>query len=531
MRTKNLPSVKRKQDPIMVLTNFRGLNNRNVSTEIDDNEAQTLRNIDFTQTDGIKKRNGTNIVANDKGADPVLGVHSAYYGNGSAHMLMASQSAATSGLWYRAGTGATWTEVTLNAGGTKLANANISMEDFYDGTDEMTFLADGTKFQKYKTADNKIYDATTIPGTSVEDVKILKLYKNRLYATGSATHPERVWFSALGDGDSWGADDWFQVPSESTNEESRAGDPITAVEIFQDRLFVFKNRSVWYWTGSSLRELTASHGCVGPRAVAASNNHLYFADNDGMYRIVGTYVEKVSKKIQGTWDVIPAARIGSIAMIYDKEKIYVATAAAGGAQNNIILVNYIDFPIDNERQQPWSYWSGDADDDTDVLAVSQFASYEATSVTLPILCYGSAIIQSTVIQLNTGIGDYNHGTPGQTVAIEAYYKTKDYPLIARYRKLFAIYKSQSTASFLKVTANIDFGERSRVFNFAMQIGGDVYGTGVYGTAAYGGQNAVIAKGSVSNRGRYINYNIHNSSIDQPWTLWELKQIYKKIQLR
>lgn len=528
MRFRQLPQVMKKQDPVFAINNFRGLNNRSVSTEIGDNEAQSLNNIDLTDTGGIKKRNGTNIVADDKGALAVKGLHSAYYGDGTAHMLMASQSATTSGLWYRAGAGATWAEVVLN-GATMLANKDAEFEDFFDGTNEMTFIADGTTFQKYQASTHKIIDATTIPGTTTDNVTMLKLYKNRLYATGGTSVPERVFYSALGDGDSWGANDWFQVPSESTNEAARAGDPITALAVYQDRLIIFKNRSIWAYDTHQLRQITDKHGCVGKRAVCTSDNALYFADNDGVYRLSGNYVEKVSKKIQGTWDAIPAGLVPSIAMTYSEGKVYVATGAAAASTNNIILINYTNLPVDDEGQQPWTYWSGDA---TDSLSASCFTIYEATTTTKPILCYGSAITQSTVIELGTGTADYKHAaTAGQSVAIASHYMTKDYPLVARYKKLFAIYKSQSATSGLGILISIDFGQDSKTFSFDMKEPGDVYGTGVYGTVIYGGQSAIIAKGNVSKKGKFINYKFQNNAADQPWTLWELKQIFKLIQLR
>ena len=528
--TRPLPPVESIPIPILELSNFRGLNDRDTITEIGDTESPDLRNIAFDTAGGISKRDGVALVGNDKGDVLVRGLHPCYFGDGSAQLLMASQSATTSGLWYR--TTGNYTEAGLDAGGTKLANANTEFANFFDGTNEVTFIADGTTFQKYLNSDKKIYDATGRPGdvAAGDTVTILKLYKNRLYASGATSLPERVYFSALGDGDDYSANDYFDVPSQSSTQTGKSGDPITALAVFQDRLFIFKNRSIWYYDTDTLRELTNKHGCVGTRAVTVAENYLYFADNDGVYRISGNFVEKVSKKIQTTWDAIPAARIPETVLEYFGNKLYVATAAAAATTNNIVLVNYLTLLQDEEGQTPWTYWEGTS---ADPISVSAFVVYEASVTTLPILVYSCAIAQSVTLQLGSGTGDYDFskGSANQDIAISSYYKTKVFYLSARYKRLYATYKAQSNSSYLKVGYDIDFGLSSGEFNFEMKQSGVVYGTGVYGTAVYGGETAIIAKDSVSGRGKYIQYRIENNVVDQPYTFYQIKQLYKPIKIR
>jgi hypothetical protein len=527
---KQLPPVTPKKIPQLTLQNFRGLNNRDASTEIDDLESPDLLNINFAEAGSISKRYGCNIVGDDKGNTKTYGTYAAYFADGSAHLLMANQDTAVAddtGLMFR--TTAGWSDAHDGAGFTKLAAADTEMESFYDGTDQVVFIADGTKYQKYKPSDNTLYDATAVP-TDGEASNKIRVYKNRMYLAGpSTTLRERVWFSDLGDGDAWTAGNYFDVPSQAITQTGTTGDPITALAVYQDRLIIFKNRSVWYWDTTRLVNITMNHGCVGKRAFCLTDNYLYFADNDGVYRIAGNYIEKVSKKIKTTWSAIPAARMPEIAMGYFNGKVYVATAATGASTNNIILVNYINLPKDKEGQQPWSYWKGDTGNQ---LAVNQFAVYEASVTTLPILVFGCANAQSAVLQLETGNSDYDFTAGTQTVAIQSYYKTKNFNLNAQLRKIFAIYKAQSSASSLTITDVIDFETVSVSNNFSMFLSGTaVYGTGVYGTAIYSGLNTIIAKGNVSSKCKFVQFMIQNNSSSQPWTLYKLIQQFKPITLR
>jgi hypothetical protein len=503
-----LPRVKSKPWPLLKMTNFYGgLNQRDSSTELSDNEAQDLLNVDFAKAGGLLKRSGTNIVGDDKGNNKVLGIHSAYYGSGSAKMLMANQDAATSGLWYR--TTGNWTEATLS-GGNKLANADAEFESFLNNAgNQVVFVVDGTRYQYYNPSDNKIYAATASPATIGS---IIRVYGNRMYSVGNSTKPERVYFSALGNGGSWGVNDYFDVPSQAVTETGAVGDPIMALASFQNRLIILKARSVWQYDTKQLRLLSNSVGCVGKRAFAVTDTSLYFADNDGVYRLSGSSILKVSKKIQPVWNLIPAARIPELAMGAHENRVYVATATTGATANNIILVNYTDLPQDQEGQQPWSYWKGTA---SNPLAATCFTTYEATTTTLPILCYGHAS-QGAAVQLNTGNADYEFTGAAQNESIDGYYQTKDFPLSARFRKLFVATKAQASSYDLNVSALVDF-KTTRHMTYDM-----------YDATA----DAVVNKDYVNQYGKYINYKFATSaSSAQPFTILDAKQEVKPLKLR
>lgn len=521
----SLPAVPKKRIAALDLRNFSGgLNNAVAATEVFDNQSPDLLNVTFSETGAVSKRAGTTLTGDDKGNVKVLGLHSAYYGNQSAKLLMHANVGAASKLYYR--TTGNWSEAT----GTAIANADVEFENFFDGAAQVVFYTDGTTFAKYDPSGTVVAAATASPATVGP---ILRVYKNRLYVRGSdGSKPERVYFSDLGDGDAWTATNFFDVPSQNTNETGSSGDVVTALAVFQDRLVIFKTRSVWAWDTNSLTQISNQHGCVGKRAFCVSDNYLYFGDTDGMYRLSGNAIENVSHNIKTTWDAIAAGQLSSMAMNYFQRKVYVVTATAGASANDLTLVYYPQLPADPNGQHPWSYWTGTAASSAAPMGFSSLVVYTSSSTAKPVLIGGAAGAQTVTLQLESGDADYDFTAGTSTQAIMSYYKTKQFFNSARYGKQFATYKSQGSASLITLSTSLDFDTVVKTNNYQMNVASsNVYGTGVYGTAVYGGTNTLIAKGNVSARGKFIQFMAQNNSASQPFTLYRLQQQFAPILLR
>lgn len=118
--------------------------------------------------------------------------------------------------------------------------------------------------------------------------KYLKTYNNMMFAanvTNSATAfrdnagKSKTWVSEIGNPEAYEASSFFEIITDD-------GDEITAVEIFQDSLLIFKKRSVHEINGTdpdslTARELTREYGCVNNRSIAVYNNRLWFMDPRG----------------------------------------------------------------------------------------------------------------------------------------------------------------------------------------------------------------------------------------------------------
>lgn len=79
--------------------------------------------------------------------------------------------------------------------------------------------------------------------------------------------------------------------------EPDAGDDITGIGIFESRIIVFKERSIWQITLTqqsvgnftvtipNLQLITASHGCIAPKSIVAVENDVFFLTRKGVYSL------------------------------------------------------------------------------------------------------------------------------------------------------------------------------------------------------------------------------------------------------
>ena len=79
--------------------------------------------------------------------------------------------------------------------------------------------------------------------------------------------------------------------------EPDAGDDVTGIDIFENKIIVFKERSIWQVTLSSkaignyfvtiptAQLITASHGCIAPKSIQAVENDLFFLSRNGVYSL------------------------------------------------------------------------------------------------------------------------------------------------------------------------------------------------------------------------------------------------------
>ena len=79
--------------------------------------------------------------------------------------------------------------------------------------------------------------------------------------------------------------------------EPDAGDDIVQLATYQDRIIVFKQRSIWqitlteeqvgnfFVTTPNLRLITNSHGCIAPRSVVSVRDDIYYLSRKGVYSV------------------------------------------------------------------------------------------------------------------------------------------------------------------------------------------------------------------------------------------------------
>lgn len=124
------------------------------------------------------------------------------------------------------------------------------------------------------------------------------LYQHdRMFAANNDDNPNRIFFSDIGDVETWGASSWIDVDPD-------ADDEITGIVPYGDDILIFKNRSIWQLVGRteasfSLYRLDPSKGSPSRRSIANVQGKVVFFDpNTGIWQFDGSGFEQISYPIQ-----------------------------------------------------------------------------------------------------------------------------------------------------------------------------------------------------------------------------------------
>jgi len=154
------------------------------------------------------------------------------------------------------------------------------------GSTELTYLDNGA-------ADPAIIAAPpTADSTGGPIAKYIERHDNRLIIAGITGQPNRVMISGKA-----GFAEFFHWSKGGAyiDVETDSGDDITGIKSFQNRLIVFKERSIWQIdlsdqtfgnftiTVPSATLITGAHGCISNKTIAAVENDLFFLTREGVY--------------------------------------------------------------------------------------------------------------------------------------------------------------------------------------------------------------------------------------------------------
>lgn len=186
-----------------------------------------------------------------------------------------------------------WTNVSTASGvlaGYNIYGRKLGDERFLGsvaGTSTV-FIDDGTSVQ------SEFGYPPTADSTGGINAKFVVRFEDRLIYAGVVGEPSKVVISG-------------RVPNQEKLDisyggnyvliEPDAGDDITGLGIFENRIIVFKERSIWQITLSfssvgnftvtdpNIKLITASHGCIAPRSIMAVENDVFFLTRKGVYSL------------------------------------------------------------------------------------------------------------------------------------------------------------------------------------------------------------------------------------------------------
>lgn len=205
--------------------------------------------------------------------------------------------------------------------------------------------------------------------------------------------------------------------------EPDAGDPITQIETFRDRIIVFKERSIWqitltfeqvgnfFVTTPNLQLITASHGCIAPRSVVPVENDIYFLARDGVHSLgyeAGFAFDllrsnEISVKIRTFFDTLTIAQqSGAVATYFDKKYLI----AFPGLDKTMVF--------DRERAAWLGPWTRDAnvyetyyeDDNTEHLLYGEDTTTDVNEYSMTAVDDRGEAIQTILKTRQEDFGDW-----------------------------------------------------------------------------------------------------------------------------
>lgn len=486
-----------------------GLNTRDPSNAIADNESPDLQNVSFGGAGSVKKRSGTNIFGDDFGNNKILGLTPFYYGSGTKEFVAIAGTDA-----YVEDSG-TWTSQSL----TLTASKQAFFEQFIDsGSNETLIMVNGAETKDYTGS-----AWANLGGTPPSGTKYIKAFMDRLYLANNSTNPNRVWYSAVGNSESWdtgAGGDWFNVPA------VKDGDDITGLGLISgggtERLIIFKRYSIWAWDTNRLLLIKDNIGCIATRTIVNVDNSLFFlsyTDRPKVMALSGGQVFNVGDKISTSLNSLSTGQITGCAAIFFDNKYYLSCPSSSASNNDQIFV----------LDRSFNAWTKYTNINAAILATFRSSNTEE-------LYYGEATANSVIIKMETGTADYDQSAATQTADIVSYFKTKNFDFNQdiqnkRFENCYVIAVTQSVSTDLKIIAMIDYGNFSRSEIFNIKTPGDVYGTAIYGTSVYGGQTTIENKMAVKKRGKFIQYSFENRDASEPWEVYALRQTHRNLPIK
>lgn len=358
--------VKKKWPAVVISNPGHGLNNVISDEYIANEEASSLENIQFVESGCPAKRNGyavvgTGLVANPKGL-------ASYYVD-SAHRYLLTVDGTDlkylNGTAWAAISGATFTSA-LN---TTFVQARGDMY-VWNGTDA------GAKLTSSLTL--------TRPTTTVSAAFGI-FYAGKQIVAGTATNPNRLYVSNSTDAsdftvatggtapqpdnstDAPGASSFVGTPGFSEANiidiSKDDGDKITGLAKFQEKLIVFKERSIYQMTfdptsgAPTVVQLNGSVGCVSHRSIENVEDDVYFLSRGGYYALgnqanYSTFIRtrELSIRIHPIIETIVPANLSNTCSLYSNFVFYSSVSTGGTTTNNVTLTY-------DRRFDAWSKWT------------------------------------------------------------------------------------------------------------------------------------------------------------------------------
>ena len=485
-----------------------GLNTNDGTTQIGDNQAQSLLNVKFTQD--LEKRGGftpVNGTAID-GSTGIYGLFPYYYNNGVDRKLIYISHTVAGEINTATGGTSSISGITLTS------NQRTNAVTFHD----LLILTNGSE------APQKIDESTgSALGGSPPITKYIALHKNYLFLSGNSTYPSRVYYSTLDTPETWGANDFFDV---NPND----GDSVTGLSVTLDTLIIMKEYNMYILYGDTptytegltlwrIKKASVSTGSVNQGSMQLYGKNLFYLSRNSGVQLFGGSISTgevevdnltsalASKDITPTIASLNESRFNqSDSVVWDYK--YILSVPNGASTTNNLCLVY-DFIAAG-----WSLWD---------IPANCWSTFRSSGVDY--LYFGSTTTGKIYRYTPTIYSDNG-------VAINAYYKTKDLsitnPSDSKLFRKFYVTLNKAQNYSLTVKTYIDISSTAAdTYTIAAQPSSSLWGTMVWGTDKWGtATTAPSDKQVMNNRGKFINYKFSNNNLNETMKIRDFTQYFR-----
>lgn len=459
---------------------FIGMNDKYPSHLLPSGVFSLIQNA-IVDSGNIRKRNGTTATASALGAHPILGIDSYQPVAGTKYLFACLDGSSNAQLYYWTGTG-NWTA---------LGSANIApgqSMNFVQASN-ILFGFNGTDVVTVDASLTYTKDPATVPLG-----KVAAWFHNYLFVGGTATNPNRLYFSNLGNPTVFSPSDFVDI---NPND----GDEITGMTVFNDQLYVFKNNTIWSisgFSGSTFSATTAAgqntnsqifgYGTPSHQSIVVTGKDMYYLSFSGGIPHFRSFVQTsfatslehgvVSWDVEGTMEGLSKAHMSAVAGIYDGKFVYWSVPDGASSSNNLILA----FHPEVTRKSPygimrsWVKWTG--------INASQFALSDLSGQET--IYYGDATTGGNVFRLNDPSVFTDNG-----VAVVMDVRSRDFQLgqsiKSKWKYIYFRFNTGSAGSLhlnARIDQAVDFTNQDIIALVGNSPG---FGSFIFGTSVFGGQ--------------------------------------------
>jgi hypothetical protein len=453
---------------------YFGMNTSKSPNEINQYEAEEVTNFLIRDPSRLKRRKGLTLLKADAGEYRILGLSHIGRGSNKTHIRTVNTTIQKLGA-------SSWDTLTDGTGLT--ANK------------DMNYVSIGSYLYGFNGTD-AVRKISTTAVASVVGIPIGKFgcyWRNYLFTAGVAAYKNRLYFSDLGDVETFGANNYIDIEPDDKDE-------ITGIIQLKDKIVITKHDSCHYLVGAgtdtfAIYPITYEFGIESHRSLASVGNDVWGISRDGTVRSIfrNQYglldgKDMSSNWLKGTTDSLNRSALEvSCGAIVDGNYV-LAVPTGSSTYNDKVLVYDFYSPI-AERYSKWVQFDGWTPSCFDVDGVDLFI--------------GEAQAKSLVYRW---IGDTDNGTDIEATWISPEHTMDSLGTRKRFRQLWVWTYPIGDYSG-KAYYRLDKGSWTELGDLSFLSDGALWGEGVWGTFIWGAIGEIKNKYHYGNSGNIVGRTI------------------------